>query len=635
MADGSSTLPNNLAALRRSAALVEFVENVTTARRALSEMLDPRRDLDAECGYPAEVSLEQYWRLYKRDGICKRVVHCLPEESWRTSPDVFEDEDVEVTTEFEQAWQDLVKSRALWHYLERIDRLSGVGRYGVLLLGLSDGLPLDQPVAGVDLRAEGRAGGQPLELLYLKPLPESSVRVDLVEADTSSSRFAKPLFYQVTFEEASGGVASRRTARVHWSRCLHVADNREESDLYGAPRLEPIVDMGSDLKKVRGGSAEMFWKGGFPGLALELNPEMSDANVDTEKLRGALADYQNGLQRFIAPFGMTVKSLTPQVADPTGHASMLLDQIAMAVGVPKRILFGSERGELASSQDARAWNDRLMRRQREYLTPFLVQPLIERLVAVGALPEPKTLTISWPDLNTTTDTEKADLAQKRTAALAQYVQSGADVLIPPAEFLHLVLGFDQDTTRQVLAAAVEQQREEDRTERLPPPSPPPPPAPEGDEPEAPDAHGEVDEDEAPEDKPVGNADPVARLAGKLDTLTRELAKPRTVLELHDLRPTNVPPIILTPEINLTAEVAPSPAPGVTVLNEVKLPSAPAPAVIQPIFQVPAAPPPTVIVNPPAAAPPTVIVQSPPPRDVKIERDSQGRISGATTRPEHP
>ena len=117
-----------------------------------------------DCGYPRELSCEDYRDMYDRFGPAQRVVNILPDESWQSIPEVCENEDPEDVTEFEQAWKDTCKglrgkswfkggenqSNPMWEHLRRADRLSGIGSFGVVLLGLDDGLPLDIPAAGLE-----------------------------------------------------------------------------------------------------------------------------------------------------------------------------------------------------------------------------------------------------------------------------------------------------------------------------------------------------------------------------------------------------------------------------------------------------------------------------------------------------
>jgi len=139
-------------------------ESSTFRRDPLSQTLDPRRSIADECGYPNTFGIPPtlYRELYMRDPIGRRVVQLMPKECWQTQPSISEDDDPEKSTDFEEAWDELGQSlRAekcwyqdeegspIWEHLRRIDILSGIGHFGVLLIGVDDGKNLDQPIDGV------------------------------------------------------------------------------------------------------------------------------------------------------------------------------------------------------------------------------------------------------------------------------------------------------------------------------------------------------------------------------------------------------------------------------------------------------------------------------------------------------
>lgn len=142
----------------------QLVGNVTTlTREFFNRLADPRRDLDKECGFPRQMDAEQYWNLYNRNSFASRVVETIPLAVWKGNPEVYEDEDADEETEFEGAWRqmnaDLRGERSFfqdeegspfWDCLKRADILSGIGQYGVILLGFDDGLDLRDPVDGVE-----------------------------------------------------------------------------------------------------------------------------------------------------------------------------------------------------------------------------------------------------------------------------------------------------------------------------------------------------------------------------------------------------------------------------------------------------------------------------------------------------
>lgn len=458
-----------------------LIEAQLLVRRSLfDQLLDPRHDIDRDCGYPEEISITMYRLMYERDGISKRVVDVFPDESWAMYPEVIETPDPKQETEFEKAWEELVKKFNLWHILHRADRLSGIGTFGVILLGLADGRNLEEPVDGINEYGEMTEGTEH-KLLFIRPFDESVVRVDTRESNILNPRFGCPIYYTLTFRDvdllgisaATSVTVGDITKKVHWSRLIHLADNRDMSEIYGTPRMKPVFNRLMDVRKVLSGSGEMFWKGAFPGMSFEFQPGVGDAELDTATVRDEMESYQQGLQRYLALTGMTAKMLAPQVADPTHHLDEQIKAICIALAVPLRIFTGTEEARLASSQDAKTWARRVGRRNYEYVSPMVVRPFVDRLIAFGILPVPEDYDVLWPDLSTVTDTEKAQIMLTKTQAMQSYVQGGCDILIPPNTYLQSILELAQEEIDQISEARV-QEEVLDREAIAPPPPPTPP-----------------------------------------------------------------------------------------------------------------------------------------------------------------
>lgn len=443
----------------------------------LQRLTDPRRDLDAECGYPESITPQMYRRLYDREGLGKRVVQVFPEAAWEVEPEIYEGEEPG-ETEFDAAWQKLDERLNLIAELSKVDELSGIGRFGVLLLGYGDGRPLDQPIDGIntitgDPIKQGKTTKyDPKLLLYVRSFDESCVQVRAREENKNSKRYGQPTYYNLLFKEEgpatliagddaqsqSTTVVTSQQMTVHWTRVIHVADCRESpSVIYGTPRMQIVFNRIYDVQKVLGGSGEMFWKGAFPGIAIETSPGLDQISdpLDEEAVKNQMELYMNGLQRFIALNGVTAKSLAPQIADPRAHMESQYDYVAVTLGIPKRVLMGSERGELASSQDSKKWNKKVAGRQNRYLTPYVIRPVVDRLQAIRVLPRVESYSVYWPDLNTFTELEKAEVGLKRTEALAKYVSGSVDQVIPPDAFMTTVLEMDPDEVEAILKMAAE------------------------------------------------------------------------------------------------------------------------------------------------------------------------------------
>ena len=163
----------------------------------------------------------------------------------------------------------------------------------------------------------------------------------------------------------------------------------------------------------------------------------------------------NGLQRYLLLTGMSAKTISPQVVDPTSQINVQVQAICIQLGIPQRIFMGSERGELASSQDEGTWNDRLRDRQNNYVTPRIIVPFIDRLIAIGVLPQPVEYFVVWPDLYAMTEAEQASVAVARTNAMAAYVAGNVEAMMTPLDYMVRVLGMSEEEAGSTLQAAVD------------------------------------------------------------------------------------------------------------------------------------------------------------------------------------
>jgi hypothetical protein len=417
----------------------EMVSNTLLMRgEFFRKLLDPRRSIEDECGFPkiGYIDPEVYVQLFEREAVAARVVEVFPKECFQVMPSVYEDDDEEVVTPWEEAVSNLgMKLRGeqsyyngreenpLMRYLYLADVEARKGSYGIILLGLKDG-NWSQPAPGFDeVNSTGVGDDEPLatekgigklgdptrnhgiysftlntdkaveagqELLYLRVFPEHLAPVTRFEANPTSPRFGAPLQYLITLNDPrntqwTGIGLSAATLSVHWSRVIHVCDG----ETFGIPAMRPVLNNLLSLRKLYGGSGEMYWRGAFPGYSFETVPQLGgDVQLDRQGLLDDYENYSNGLQRAMVLMGLQMKSQSPQVVDPTAQINTQIEAICIQLGIPKRVFMGTERGELASSQDDKAWNDRLRQRQATYITPKIIVPFFDRLIALGVLPKP-------------------------------------------------------------------------------------------------------------------------------------------------------------------------------------------------------------------------------------------------------
>lgn len=421
-------------------------------RQSLFPSLRRWEIINKECGYPEwGPNVMEYKMAYEQEGIATRCVSVYPDECWTVDPEILEN-DQPKDSPWEQAYRDLEERIELNHYLHRIDEMSGIGRFGILLIGLNDGQPLDRPVDVLDNNGNRKPNAsKQYDVTYLRAFDEYAVTITQWEGDPSSPRYSKPVYYQLKFVNNTGiqagniGVVGEfdyfTLVKVHWTRVIHVADDCKASEVYGTPRLQNVFNRILDLRKLLGASAEMFYKGGFPGISFETPPGTPSVNIDIASLQKQVFAYMEGLQRFLALENMTAKSLTPQAVSPQHHIAAQLQAVAMALRIPLRILLGSEEARLASNQDTRTWNKRVAKRQIKYLNPRLVGPVNQRLMAYGSIEYRKRIITRWPDLNSPTAEDHADLSVKMTNAVMSYIQGGGPKAVGLREWLVMFMNF--------------------------------------------------------------------------------------------------------------------------------------------------------------------------------------------------
>jgi hypothetical protein len=344
-----------------------------------------------------------------------------------------------VSTAFEKAWQALNKRLALWSMFRRTDVLAGLGRYSVLLLGAPG--KLEEPLDKL----------KPDDLLYLQPFAEEDAQIRTFITLETDERFGQPETYQLTRSTESALGRAHLSRVVHWTRVIHVADGQLDDNVYGTPRLQRVWNYLDDLDKVSGGGAEAYWKRADQGLQINVLPETKFSAADGEALADQVEEYIHGLRRVLRTRGVDVNTLGSDVAglNPVDQIMML---VAATMGVPQRILEGSERGELASSTDKSNFDDTIADRRMSFAHPVIVKPFVERLIDLGALPEPKDFLTGWPDLDDLNESQKADMAT-RWAGLNSAM---GEVVVKPNE-VREVLGLEAFTEEELAAQKAEKE----------------------------------------------------------------------------------------------------------------------------------------------------------------------------------
>jgi hypothetical protein len=440
---------------KRIQVLSELVSRALLASRLGLDSYNGNRDIYQALGYPADLTFDDYLARYIRQDIAKAIIDRPVLATWQGPLELIEP-DEEEDTEFEKAWSDLDRKLGLKTRLARVDRLTGIGRYGVILLGLDD--VKDQSGFERPVQEGGR------KLMYVKPFSEKSAKISTYESDPKNERYGMPLLYEIEVADVSSGSSS--TVKVHFSRVVHIVDGNLESEIIGTPRLEAPYNRLMDLEKLTGGSAEMFWRGARPGYHGKVDEGYTLSEAAKISFKDQVDEYEKDLRRFLVNEGIDINTLDQQVSDPSNHVDVQLTMISAVTGIPKRILSGSERGQLASTQDSGEWLAYVQGRREDHAEPRIVRPFVDRLIELEILPEPgEDYTIKWQDLFSISEKDRTEIGRIRATALREYtVNPMAQIIMPANAFLEKCLGF---TTEEItLVSAMRDSEMDEETKEL-------------------------------------------------------------------------------------------------------------------------------------------------------------------------
>lgn len=388
-----------------------------------------KRNLYTTLGYKQTINFDDYRLKYDRQDIAARVVDAFPDATWSKGFEIREDQLPE-DTDFERAWKVLNRKLRVIAALRQADIVSGIGAYGILLLGFNDGAPLKEPV-----KPSSRLG-----LMYLRSFDEGSATVETLVKDITNPRYGQPEVYEIKF------VSDEKTKSefVHSSRVIHLAENRSSDPVRGVPRMRGVYNRLDDLEKIVGGSGEMFWQGAKGVTQVDVDPERAsyESNEDDEldALSDELDEVEHGLRRWLRTRGVTLKQLEAQSPKPKEPFDVVIRCISGRTGIPTRILTGSERGELSSAQDAVQFDNRARGRQTFYADPEIVRPFVDRLISLQVLPQPQTeYSVLWPEQTPLTPKDRATIFFNKMQGLRNYTDT-PELVISPDEVRKL-LGF--------------------------------------------------------------------------------------------------------------------------------------------------------------------------------------------------
>ena len=405
------------------------------------------RNIYEALGYKDTLVFDDYIARYFRQDIAKAVIDRPVQASWKGDIEVIENTRSK-HTKFEKEWRKLYTSLKLKSVFIRADKLTGLGSYSVILLGLND----IRTREGFKNKVKKGA-----KLLYVKPFSEPSAVIDKWDENERSPRFGKPLTYKVSLSskglDPTNSVRTTKSSEysgsliVHYSRIVHLTEDVLEDEVFGIPRLQVVFNRLMDLEKLIGGDAEMFWRGARPGYTGNVKPDYEMTPEMLADLQDQIKEFEHNLKRVLVNEGVDYKSLEQQIADPSTHVDVQVQMISAVTGIPKRILVGSERGELSSAQDKQEWISYVTSRREEQNEPGILRPFIDHLLEYKIITAHKSeeYVIVWDKLFSLSDKEKVELGKNRAIALKEYsTNPAAQYMFPLPIFMKFYLGLDDN-----------------------------------------------------------------------------------------------------------------------------------------------------------------------------------------------
>lgn len=426
---------------------LQFLSDLSTRMSLMGSLgtsHNGQRDLWKILGYPNDVVSSDFLKQWKRGDLARAIIDKPITATWQGPVTITEPEQEE-QTELELAYEALDRKLFLKNKMKRADRLSELGKYSIILLGFDDSTAETwrQPVS------EGQR-----TLKYIRVVSEANAEVTTWEEDPSDERYGYPRLYSIKLHKP-GQKDTVDMITVHYSRVIHITPTLLEDEIEGVPLIETIYNRLIDIEKLAGGSAEMFWRGARPGYSGKAQEGYKIGTQAKKDLLKEIEEYENDLKRILVTEGIDLQTLSQQIGDPKNHMQVQLQFVSAITNIPLRILIGSERGELASTQDQNHWKEEITQRRTERISAKIIRPFIDRLIKYGALPEPvgelHEYEVGWSDLFSMSAKDKSEIGKTLSEAITKYISTPeAEATVPLEPFLKYILKMDDDSVAQII-----------------------------------------------------------------------------------------------------------------------------------------------------------------------------------------
>jgi hypothetical protein len=410
---------------------------VNNATRNLASMFPgffpgAKHDHYADFGYPDALTFSQLYRMFLRNGIAHAGVDKTVGKSWSDAPFLLDherdgsdgqDEETTLEKEIRTRFSDL----RVWQKLAEVDRRYLVGGYAGAILRFADSKRFSEPVDRVPGGLDG--------LVEIIPAWAGQLTVSDWDLDEMSETFGQPKMFQFNEANVQTGKQGNRAVTIHPDRVIIWS---ADGTVNCTSLLEPGYNDLLTLEKISGAGGEGFWKNAKSAPVLEVDKEARIEDMAkamgvpvseiADKMNDQVEDWQKGFDKLLMIQGMQAKTLGVTLPSPEHFWAGPLQSFAASIGIPLKILVGSQTGERASTEDSEEWAQTNNARRADVVIPNIML-LVQRLEQVGVLPESDWF-VDWTDLTESSMSEKIDRAVKMTTANQNMKDSGELVFTP-------------------------------------------------------------------------------------------------------------------------------------------------------------------------------------------------------------
>ena len=379
----------------------DSIRSIVDFRDLRNRVFRDKKNLDSVFGYPDTVTYEDLNSLRDRLGIFERLLDKPASATWGIPPDIEVDND---SDEFLNAWNDIVQNHNIWKVLYSLDKMAAMDDYAILLIVFEGDTDLSAPLS--ELKDNSLR-----KIAYIQQYPATRAKIDSYINDRMDPRYGLPEYYRIKNKNVQmiGSSLNSETfneIKIHYSRVLHVAENALEDSLFGTPRMKRHFNTLLDYKKAVGGAAEIFWNAAYNGFQVDIPPDIEVSPEKEKQLSDEVKAFYSNFSRFIKTKGVEIKPLGGNTVDPTGLIDVLITTLAIEAEIPKRILIGTEAGELSSEQDRANFARVVKVRQLLFAESVVLNPLVRLLFRANVLPHTSNLKWKWEDAFTLNPLEK-------------------------------------------------------------------------------------------------------------------------------------------------------------------------------------------------------------------------------------